>query len=272
MKSTKKKTVDADPEEGEYAGPRSPIRVMQIVEALAEMPQGMPLTQLSERLGIPKTSLLTHLRVLLGSGHVAMQETRYFLGGASLRLGLVIAASATVAAAARPLVAQLAHDTGETALLAMLDASAAQAVYVERVNGFNPIRFSPDIGARRALYCTAFGRALLAFQDEKFLTDYLDTHELERVTAHTVTAARAVRKGLEDVRASGVATSLEEHTAEAGAIAAPVFEQHGLVHYAIGIALPVSRVGSHRARLEAQVVEAAKKVAWTLGAPWLAAR
>ncbi len=268
MKRTNEKTSHAGPEEGDYAGPRSPLRVMQIVEALAGMPGGMPLTQLSEHLGIPKTSLLSHLRVLLGSGHVAMDETRYLLGGASLRLGLVIAASATVAAAARPIVAELAHDTGETGMLAMLDPVAAQAVYVERANGTNPIRFAPDVGARRPLYCTAFGRALLAFQDDDFIKRYLEQHALERVTQYTVTSARAVQKDLQELRTTGVATSLQAHTLEAGAIAAPVFEQQGPVRYAIGIALPVSRAGSRQKRLEERVRDAARKLTWTLGAPW----
>lgn len=266
MKATNPTSAGVD--DSEYAGPRSPLRVMQIVETLAEMPAGLSLTQLSERLAIPKTSLLSQLRVLLQGGYITMQETRYLLGNASLRLGLVIAASATVANAARPLVARLAQDTGETAMLAMLDPAAALAVYVEKTNGANPIRFSPDIGARRPLYCTGFGRALLAFQDQAFVQHYFDAQALPRVTEHTVTVPQDLHQCLDQVRAQGVATTLEEHTLQAAAIAAPVFEQQGPVRYAIGIALPAVRVSPARARLQAQVVEAAKELAWALGAAW----
>ena len=52
----------------DYSGPKSPLRVMQIVELLAAATQGMSLAAMTEALQIPKTSLLNHLRVMVGGG------------------------------------------------------------------------------------------------------------------------------------------------------------------------------------------------------------
>ncbi|ETR79084.1 hypothetical protein X566_11920 [Afipia sp. P52-10] len=254
----------------DYLGPRSPVRVMQIVELLAESPQGLTLTQLSERLGIPKTSLFSHLRVMTASGHVALQDgTKYGLGPASIRLGAVIAATSSVLAAARPLLDELVRQTGETALLAMLDAEHHQAVYIDRAEGTRPVRYTPTIGARRPLYCTAFGRALLAFQNnDGYIAPYLASDSIVEITANTITAPDALMTALADVRNSRVAATQEEHTLDAGAIGAPVFDRQGNVQYAIGIALPASRLGGEqRSRLTELVLDAARRLSWTLGAP-----
>lgn len=272
------KTVAADREyeqEGtgspsDYLGPRSPIRVMQIVEMLAESPQGLSLTQLSERLGIPKTSLLSHLRVMATSGHVALHDgTKYVLGPASIRLGAVIAANSSLLAAAKPLLEELVQVTGETALLAMIDMTRHEAVYIDRVEGTRAVRYTPTIGARRPLYCTAFGRALLAFQDNRtYIAPYLASDSIVGITDHTITAPAALMKALEDVRNSRVAATQEEHTLDASAISAPVFDRQGNVQYAIGVALPASRLADEQQqRLSELVLDAARRLSWTMGAP-----
>ncbi|WP_423458181.1 IclR family transcriptional regulator [Ottowia sp. VDI28] len=267
MKAVQAGAKEASQEQVDYSGPRSPLRVMQIVELLAESPRGLSLTQLSEQLEIPKTSVLSHLRVLLAAQYLSQQDARYLLGPAALRMGLIISAGASVPVVVRPLLEELVEATGETAMLAMLDEREMEAVYVARSEGIHAVRFSPSIGARRPLYCTAFGRALLASQDEQFLTRYFGSLVLQRVTNRTVTSERALRQILQGIRSSGVASTQEEHTRDAGAIAAPIIEGEKPVRYAMGIALPVSRAEGQQAlrKLEQAVTDAASKARRALG-------
>ena len=190
-----------------YAGPQSPVRVMQIVETLAATPQGQTLATLAHQLGIPKTSLLNHLRVMVRTGYVAQQDARYVLGPATIRLGLVIAAGSSVLAAVGPVTRQLAEDSGETTLCAMLDEDNSQAVYIEVLEGRQPIRYSPAAGTRRPLFCTAMGRALLAFQSEVFIRDYLDGGTFARFNQKTVTGRTRLAKILEQVRTDRLAVT-----------------------------------------------------------------
>lgn len=246
MKKVQTVESTSSDERGEYQGPRSPLRVMQIVELLAELPNGLALMQLTERLEIPKTSLLSQLRVLQASEYLRHEDGRYFLGPAAHRMGMLIAANASVPAVTSPLLEELVQSTGETAMLAMLDLQKMEMVYVARVEGTHAVRFSPSIGARRPLYCTAFGRALLAHQDEEFLARYLSKVAPQRITSRTVTSERALRQILQSIKSSGLALTQEEHTRDAGAIAAPVIERGKPVSYAIGIALPVARLDGPR--------------------------
>ncbi len=249
-----------------YAGPRSPVRLMQIVEALVEAPQGFSLALLARRLEIPKTSLLNHLRVMVNTGYVALQDARYVLGPAMIRLGIVIAAGSSVLAAVGPVTRRLAEDGGETTLCAMLDENNRQAVYIEMIEGRQPIRYSPAVGTRRPLYCTAMGRALLAFQKEAFIRGYLNDGKFARFNAKTVTDRAKLRKILERVRAEGLAVSVGEHTEDVGAIAAPIVERQGRVRYSIGVAVPTSRLLPARERLARLVQAAAERASWALGA------
>ena len=249
-----------------YAGPRSPVRVMQIVETLAEAAQGYSLALLAQKLEIPKTSLLNHLRVMVNSGYVALQDTRYVLGPAAIRLGIVIAAGSSVLATVGPVARALAEESGETTLCAMLDGNNRQAVYIGVIEGRQPIRYSPAVGTLRPLYCTAMGRALLAFQDEAFLRSYLDVDFFARLNAKTVTDPARLRRILERVRTDRCAVTLGEHTADVGAIAAPIIERSGRVRYSIGLAIPVTRLLASRERLVPLVLAAAERANWALGA------
>ena len=252
---------------GPYAGPRSPARVMQVLEALAEAGEGLSLAAMATRLGIPKTSLLNHLRVLAATGHVALDDARYVLGPAAIRLGALIASGSAARVAIHAAARRLAADSGETSLVAMLDEPAGEAVYLAVVEGRQPIRYSPAPGTRRPLYCTAMGRALLAVQDDAWIARYLGTARLAPLTVRTVTERRALRQLLGKVAAERVAVTVAEHTDGVGAVAAPVFERAGTPRYAIGVAVPAARLVPGLKRLSALVRDAAREASWALGAP-----
>lgn len=255
----------AAPARGDYPGPRSPVRVMQIIELLAGANGGLSLAAMTDALQIPKTSLLNHLRVLVGSGYVSLRDARYTIGSAAMRLGAIIAADAGVLAAWRPVAADLVARSGETAMLATLDERNAEAVYMDVLNSPQDIRYSPRIGSRWALYCTGVGRVLLAFQDEAFIRSYLAEADIARRTAVTITDRARLRQMLDVVRSAGVCISQGEHTVGAGAVAAPIVERDGRVRHAISIGLPVARLEPRRELLAGLVLAAARQVSWTLG-------
>src|SRR5579872_7333077 len=74
-------------------GPRAPLRVMMILEVLAEHRTGITLTTLSQVIGLPKTSVLSLLKTLEGSGYVVAKDLRYYLGPFGYRLGALISSA-----------------------------------------------------------------------------------------------------------------------------------------------------------------------------------
>lgn len=248
------------------AGPRAPVRTLQVVEALAQAPRGVSLALLAERLAIPKTSLLSQLRVLVDTGHVAVQDARYSLGPSAIRLATIILAGSSELASMETVAKRLAVDSGETVLIGMLDEHSREAIYIRVIEGHHAIRFLPVVGGPRPLYCTAVGRALLAFQGETYIRAYLKESKLERYNPKTVTDKAELTKLLEKVRAEKLAVTSGQHTPDAGAIASPVFDRNGQVRYAMGLGLPSNRLALDHKRLSALVVAAATEASWVLGA------
>jgi IclR family acetate operon transcriptional repressor len=254
------------PASDDYSGPRSPLRVMQIVELLAGANGGLSLAAMTEALQIPKTSLLNHLRVMVGGRlrEPARRPLHARTGGDAA--GRDHCRRRRRAGGLAPGGADLVARSGETAMLATLDERNAEALYIDVVNSPQDIRYSPRVGSRWPLYCTGIGRALLAFQERS--SSALPGQRPTSLRAHR----RSPSPSGPDCAASSTTCAVPvscvtqgEHTVGAGAVAAPIIERDGRVRHAIGIGVPIARLGPRRELLAGLVAEAARQVSWTLG-------
>ena len=248
-----------------FSGPQSPNRVIRVLETLATFSDGLSLTKLGELLEIPKTSLLSLLRALESTGYVANSNGTYLLGALSFRLGLIIVSSFKLTSTLHPLLVALAAQSGETAMLGMLDETRDEACYIDIAQPNVPVRFFAQIGTYRPLYCTAIGRAMLAFQDESFISRYLGATKLIKHTPRTVTSPKQLTSVLERIRAERCVVTLGEYDATTGAVAAPIFDQKGRARFAVNLAAPVERLKAREAELTALVKDAGKKFSQVLG-------
>lgn len=256
---------DGKPQKPSYAGPRSPLRAMQIIEALAEKPDGITLAPLARQLNIPKTSVLNHLRSLINADYVSNGKTGYVLGAAALRMGIMVVANSDALAVIEPILQKLAHESGETTILGQLDAQTKEVVYIKVVAGRYPIRYSPPVGTRRELYLSGLGRALLAFQPEEFIEEYLNAQTFERQTPNTISSRAKLLSVLKQIRRDERSITVGESIADLGAIASPIFDQSNKVEYVIGVAMPVDRLEEDRERTTELVHNAARRASWAFG-------
>src|SRR2546423_244536 len=82
------KKVSDDGSDAERAfGPRSVLRVMDILQALSTEPEGLTLAKLSEQLQLPKTSVFSLLKALEGGHYARGHDGRYTLGDQALKPG-----------------------------------------------------------------------------------------------------------------------------------------------------------------------------------------
>jgi DNA-binding IclR family transcriptional regulator len=239
------------------SGPQSVARVTGILELLALRPAGESLTGLSRALRAPKTSLVGLLKGLLQIEYVVRKEDRYLLGPAASAFAMSVIPGRNVVHLARPLLRQLARETGETALLGVPAAARDLGVYVDTVESENPVRYTVPIGESRELYCSALGKCLLAYFDEPSVARYLKAHRLARHTAKTITSPGRLLEELKRVRSTGVAFSEDERMVGVSAVAAPVFAHEPEPIAAFVVGGPTDRF---RARKQAYA-EAARGVA-----------
>ncbi len=88
-------------------------------------------------------------------------------------------------------------------------------------------------------YCTALGKAMLAFDDTA--ADAVLGSELSRRTDHTIVDPDVLRANLDQVRASGIAYDLTESYEELGCVASPI-RNSGRAIAAVSVTGPVARM------------------------------
>lgn len=240
------------------SGPRSVGRVLSILDTLASARSGLTLTELAQRTASPKTSLLGLLAVLVAEAWLSRDDAgRYRLASRFIELAGRVASGPRLVAVARPVMADLAAATGETAVLGVLAPDADVALYLERVESENPVRYTVAAGTRRELYCTAIGKVLLAHFDRPRQEAYLQAVPRPQFTPNTRADRDALISDLVEIREVGIAHTRDERVMGASGIAAPIFGTDRNVVAALLIAGPSERIQRNAGQIERRVRAAA---------------
>ncbi|MFM9845712.1 MAG: IclR family transcriptional regulator [Hyphomicrobiaceae bacterium] len=245
-------------------GPRSALRVMDILQALAAEAEVLTLAKLSDRLKLPKTSVLSLLRALEGGGYVRSKDGNYALGDQALKLGASLGQARAFPKCARPVLERLARETEETILLGVLSEEGHEISYVDVIESEKPLRFAVRVGNRRPLYCTAAGKAMLAFLSKGFQTKYLAQTKFVKFTPDTSSKEELIAL-LSEIRRRGVVVDANGIIDGATGIASPCFDEAGRVSCTLTIAGPTARMLEMRDRIEQLALKAAEELSRILG-------
>jgi len=124
-----------------------------------------------------------------------------------------------------------------------------------------------EVGIQLPLHASSLGKAILAYSPVEMVEDLL-AEPLPRLTKQTLSDAD-LRRELEVIRDSGIATERDEAVLGESSAAAPIFDHGGQAVGAIGVVDSTERIfprGLARG-LGAAVSEAARGVSRELGAP-----
>lgn len=122
---------------------------------------------LIERTGLPKATISRLTSTLVGLGYLHYDEPlgRYSIGPATVSLGYSALSSSAVIHMARPLMQQLADETGAAVALGMRDG--LEMVYAANCRSMAPVSLQLNVGSRLPIWRTAMGLAYLADMDQK---------------------------------------------------------------------------------------------------------
>jgi IclR family transcriptional regulator, KDG regulon repressor len=191
------------------------------------------------------------------------QTDKYRLGIELFRLGTLVRRRMDLPTEARPYLFELRERTHETVLLGI--SADADIMYVYHLESPQAIRMRSDLGARRPAFCTAVGRAIVAFQPDDAIEQIL-AGPLRARTGETVTDPQKIREQLQAVRRVGYAIEDEESEVGVRAIAAPVRNAAGMVVGAVGVAGPRQRLSMKvLADIAGPLLEATAAISLRLG-------
>lgn len=130
----------------------------------------------------------------------------------------------------------------ETVQLGALDELTV--VYVDKVEGSQPLRLVSQIGARLPAYATGLGKVLLAGLPEDELKSRLRNYRLRRFTPRTIGTKRELLAVLDEVRNRGWAEDHGEYTEGVMCVAVPLRDHTREVVGAMSCTVPQSRIDS----------------------------
>ena len=216
------------------------LKALEVLDCFQDQPL-LPLKKISELTGMNKSRIIRLCGTLESKGYLVhdSEAQNYRLGFKALALGKAHERSNNLISLSRPILRDLADQTGESATLFVVDG--LQRVCLAREEGTFSIRYNILEGQRMVLYAGAGGKVLLAFGPEELRRKVLSRDHLRKLTPTTIQDPKRLEKDLETVRRQGYASSYGERDSEVAALAAPIYRHDGKVCAAVSIAGPINR-------------------------------
>lgn len=227
-------------DDGDDGAGRSVLgRVDCIIGAFDDVNRVLTLNELTQRTELPKSTVHRMVEQLRRIGWLEREVSGYRVGMRLFEVGGLASRRNQLCESAYVHLHTLSTATGFAVQLAILDGT--DVVYLERIpmGGFQlPTRE----GGRMPAYCTALGKAMLAFDPEA--TADAMTQRLPRRTSRTLVSADALSADLERIRSTGLAFDQQESYDGLACVAAPV-RNAGRAIAAVSVTGPVSRIDLH---------------------------
>lgn len=234
------------------AGVKSAARTVELLEYLAAR-QDNParIREISEDLGMPRSSAHALLRTLMVKGWVRADEsgTLYGIGIRALLVGTSYLDGDPYLAMITPFLDDLRSEFDETFHLGRLDGT--DVVYLATRESQQYRRVTNRVGRRLPAHATALGKVLLAERVGEQRRGHLPA-ELVKLTPHTLTSHTELGAALDDVRVRGYACDDQENT-EGLRCFAVALRYTWPAQDAISASVPVGRLTEERER---SIVEA----------------
>lgn len=238
---------------------------VRLLKSFSEGEAEIGVTTLSKRLGVAKSTVYRLASTLLSEGMLEQncENDKYRLGLALFGLGALVRQRMNVSTEARPHIFALREATNETVHLAVPEGG--QIIYVYDLESTQAIRQRANLGERKPAFCSAEGRAMLAFAAPGAV-DAIIAAELQPRTPFTDINPKHLKAALEDVRQKGYAREDEQCEIGMRSLAAPIRDAEGRVVAAVGVAGPTQRLSEDvLARFAPLVVNTAHLISARLG-------
>ena len=217
-------------------------RVLDVLECFNQENEGLTLTELKELSGQNHTSLKRIISTLHHRNYLSQEEgsKRYRLGTKLFQLGSIVHNSMSLRNLATFHLNKLREETGYGVLLGVIINE--QLIYVDKWEGRNVIRITPEIGSSRPPHFGVIGQVLMAYTPFDIVIKLLEKYPLERYTEHTITDLEEFKTRLDNIRRNGYGFAREEINRGTLGWAAPIFTFNGKIAGAAAILSPIIAV------------------------------
>lgn len=247
---------------------QSVIKSLDILEEINNTNGEIGIKELSERLGIGKSTVHRFFATLEYKGYIEQVEEKgkYRVSLKLFEMGNKTLKSLDIHSRSLPVLQDLNKRLSETVHLVVLDKG--EAVFINKlVNHPTMITYS-HIGKRSPAHCLASGKVLLAYLSQEKLESIIQERKLPQYTPNTITEPVKLKEQLAKIREDGIAYDFEEYEFNVNCVAAPIKNHLGEVIAAISISGFTPRLDQQEiSKLSLEVRQAAQKISENLGYP-----
>lgn len=239
------------------AGHRPTMRVLNILDALANYPSGLTMADICREVSAPKGSISPILHTMADARYVTYDEgtKRYSIGLKTYLLGKSYDRENTSMTLFLSAMREVTESCGETCQLGILDRG--HVLYVAKVDSPQPVRLTSSIGRALPVHYTAIGKVLVSELPEDQVRAMV-TEPLERPTSATVHCADELIDQLAKVRETGFAYVREEATEAVQCIAVGI-RHRGKIEYGMSVTTPSYRLSPEKRERIETALERAKQ-------------
>lgn len=244
-------------------------RALRILDLFTEDQPELKLTEISQAMGLHKSTVHGLLRTLAHHGYISqnVENGKYRLGLKLVERGNLVMSTLDVRKVANKVLRQLADQFEESTHLVILDG--IEGVYIDKVEGKKAISMYSRIGKRVPVYCTAVGKVLISERED--IPQLIARLSLRPFTPNTITDPERLLQELEQVRKQGYALDNEEFERGMRCVAVPIRDMSGSIVAAMSVSGPVFRMDWKKmkgivAALKAGAEEISREMGYALSA------
>ena len=227
--------------------PKYPVQTLEksleVIEYLStETADGLGITELSNKLGMGKSTIHRILDTLVAYGYVEKipQNNRYRLGWELFKKGNVVPRQRNLYNFDKKILEDLCNEYEVTVNLGVRVKN--EIVIIAKYDPKTRLTVNLHVGEREPLHCTSLGKVLISEMDKETIYSILGSDELQPLTPNTITSMVGLIKELEKVREQGYAIDDEEFCLGLSCIAMPVRDNSNNIIAAISMSGPSIRL------------------------------
>ena len=241
-------------------------RAIDIVSLFSRSRPTLRLTEIAEYLGLSVSTVHGIVSTLEQNGFLQNDPRirQYRLGSKIFELGAYFAASLEINLHARGPAQALAQRTNFSVRVGIWDRNSVLITLFAFPQGTANI--AHNFGPRVIPYCSAIGRAILAFIEKEACLYYLEREHLVKHTKYTLTTVDAILADLDAIRERGYAINCGELDLGRAGIAAPIWGPGKRLEGALVIpGKPDEILGDNRTILANDLLHTASQISESMG-------
>ena len=218
------------------------------------------ITEIAEMSGLNKSTAFGIVATLAAEGLLEQDGItgRYRLGLELFRLGNLV--NTSTRRLVMPELERLVGELDETVNFVRPDGS--DVVYLIKKESSHSMRICTKTGQRLPMYCTAVGKAILAYLPNPEADSIISGFQFGAYTENTVADASALMVQLQQIRKNGFSVEREEFEYGLICVAVPVLDSRGYPVAAVSCSGPKARMTEEKiAQCRAILLSCAKHLA-----------